>query len=411
VKVAVIGAGISGLGAARVLVLGGAEVHVFEKDGRVGGHTRTVVLEDGTAVDTGFIVHNRENYPRFVKLMGELGVPTCPSDMSFAYSGPELSWCSRGLNGLLAERRNAFNPRFWRFWGEVARFNAWGRALARDSGAPETPLGAALDAGGFGPDFREAYLYPMAGAVWSTPPAEMEAFPALALLRFFLNHGMLGLATQRRWRTLPGGTSQYLAPLARPFAGRIRTGVSVREVARTGSGAEVLVEGEGRLPFDAVLFACHGDQVLSLLGDADTLEREVLGAFRANPSPTWLHTDASVLPGSRRAWASWNFRRASGNPLLLTYHMNRLQPLGKRRDLFVTLHGQGRVDEAKVLARFDYEHPRFDLAALRAQARWGEVSGKRRVHFAGAYWASGFHEDGLASGQRAAEAILAGGRP
>jgi uncharacterized protein len=411
VKVAVIGAGISGLGAARALAHGGAEVHVFEKDQRIGGHTRTVQLEDGTAVDAGFIVHNRENYPQFVKLMGELGVPTCPSDMSFAYSGPELSWCSRGLNGLWAERRLAFSPRYWRFWGEVARFNAWGRALARDPGALETPLGTALDAGGFGPDFRQAYLYPMAGAVWSTPPAEMEAFPTLALLRFFLNHGMLGFASQRRWRTLPGGTGRYLVPLARPFADRIRTGASVREVVRGAAGAEVLVEGEGRLAFDAVLFACHGDQVLPMLRDADALERDVLGAFRANPSPAWLHTDASVLPSRRRAWASWNFRRASGDPLLLTYHMNRLQPLAKNRDLFVTLHGQGRVDEAKVLARFDFEHPRFDLAALRAQARWREVSGRRHLHFAGAHWANGFHEDGLASGLRAAEAILALARP
>ncbi|BDU77558.1 NAD(P)/FAD-dependent oxidoreductase [Mesoterricola sediminis] len=408
-RIAVIGAGISGLGAARALTLGGAEVHVFEGAERIGGHTHTARLGDGTAVDTGFIVHNRENYPRFVALMEELGVPTCASDMSFAYAGPGFSWCSRGLNGLLAERRNALDPRFWAFWREVARFNAWGNALARDPAARETPLGEALDAAGFGADFRRAYLYPMAGAVWSTPPAAMEAFPLLALLRFFRNHGMLGFTTQHRWRTIPGGTSRYLEPLARPFSDRIRTGAAVREVRRTEAGAEVRVAGEGALGFDAVLLACHGDQALALLADADPLEREVLGAFRPNPSPTWLHTDASVLPRRRRGWASWNFKGEPGNPLLLTYHMNRLQPLGAAPDLFVTLHGEGRVDPSKVLARYDYAHPRFDLAALRAQGRWAEVSGRRRVHFAGAYWANGFHEDGLVSGLRAAEAILAGG--
>lgn len=409
-KVAVIGAGISGLGAARALALGGAEVHVFEKAARLGGHTRTEVLPDGTAVDTGFIVHNRQNYPRFVKLMEELGVPTCPSDMSFAFAGPDLSWCSRGLNGLLAERSNAFRPRYWRLWAEVVRFNAWGNALALDSAAVEVPLGKALDAAGFGRDFRQAYLYPMAGAVWSTPPEGMEQFPALALLRFFRNHGMLGLATQRKWRTIPGGTSGYLHPLTLPFAQRIRTGASVRGVWGDGAGAEVLVEGEGRLRFDAVLLACHGDQALALLEGPDDLEREVLGAFRPNPSPVWLHTDASLLPPRRRAWASWNFRRAPGSPLLVTYHMNRLQPLVGRRDLFVTLHGGGHLDEAQVLARYDDEHPRFDLAAIKAQARWQEVNGRRSLHFAGAYWANGFHEDGLASGLRAADAIL-GRRP
>ena len=407
-KVAVIGSGISGLGAAYTLAQAGQEVHLFEKEARLGGHTHTVTLRNRTAVDSAFIVHTRENYPTFVRLLEELGVPTCPSDMSFAFDGPELRWCSRGLNGLLTRRRHLFSPRFWCFWAEVIRFNAWGNALALDLAAAETPLGEALDGAGFGEDLRQAYVYPMAGAVWSTPAKVMTTFPTLALLRFFRHHGMLGLTSQRPWRTIPGGTSRYLEPMSRPFRDRIHFCAHLHEVTRTGQGVLLRVEGEGSLAFDAVVFACHGHQVLPLLADASPLEEEVLSAFRPNPSPTWLHTDASVLPSRRRAWASWNYRRTGGDDLLLTYHLNRLQPLGASPDLFVTLHAEGQVDESKVLRKFDYEHPRFDLPALRAQQRWGELSGQRHTHFAGAYWASGFHEDGLVSGVRAAHAILAG---
>lgn len=407
-KIAVIGAGISGLGAAHAL--GGAhEVHVFERSGRPGGHTNTVHLPDGTAVDTGFIVHNRENYPNFVHLMEELGVPTVPSDMSFAYAGPELSWCSRGLNGLLTERRHFFSRRFWRFWSEVQRFNAWGTSLALDALAPERTLRSALDAAGFSRDFRQAYLYPMAGAVWSTPVGEMDAFPVLSLLRFFHHHGMLGFGTQRPWRTIPGGTSRYLEPLCRSFQERLQVKTTVHDVRREPEGVSLHLEGEGRLPFDHVIFACHGDQVLPMLGDADALEQEVLSSFQTHASPTWLHTDTAILPPKRRAWASWNYRRTSDDRLLLTYHMNRLQPLQSRQDLLVTLHGEGHVDEARVLRKFDYDHPCYDLAAFRAQKRWSELSGRRRTHFAGAYWLNGFHEDGLTSGLRVANAILSGG--
>jgi len=402
-KIAIIGAGISGLGAAHALRA--HEVHLFEKEPRLGGHTHTVTLEDGTAVDTSFIVHNRENYPSFVRLMDELGVPTCASDMSFAFDGPDLPWCSRGLNGLLTRRRHLFSPRFWRLWREVARFNAWAREQAQ-SGHPETSLGGTLDRAGFSEDFRRHYLYPMAGAVWSTPVGEMATFPALALMRFFHHHGMLGFATQFPWRTIPGGTSRYLEPLVRPFQERLRLGAQVQRVLREPGAAVLEVAGEGRLTFDQVIFACHGDQVLPLLGDSTPLEREILGAFKTNQSPTWLHTDTAILPRQRRAWASWNYRRMQDDRLLLTYHMNRLQPLGTRRDLLITLHGEGVVDEAKVLRKLHYEHPRFDLAALRAQGRWQEISGHQRTHFAGAYWSSGFHEHGLVSGYRVAEALL-----
>jgi predicted NAD/FAD-binding protein len=233
----------------------------------------------------------------------------------------------------------------------------------------------------------------------------MGDFPALTLLRFFWNHGMLGFASQHPWRTIPGGTTRYLEPLCRPFQERIHLGANIGSVRRSAEGVSFSLEGQGGLPFDQVVFACHGDQVLPLLEDATALEREILGAFKANASPTWLHTDTSILPKRRRAWASWNYRRTEDDRLLLTYHMNRLQNLGKAPDLLVTLHGQGLVDETKVIRRFDYEHPRFDVPALRAQQRWAEISGLHRTHFAGAYWGNGFHESGLISGLRVADAI------
>jgi predicted NAD/FAD-binding protein len=407
VKIAVIGAGIAGLGAAWHLHPE-HEVWVFEKEARIGGHTHTVRVEtrEGpVSVDTGFIVHNRENYPNLVVLLERLGVATGPSDMSFAYQGPEFRWCSRGLNGLLTQRRNLFRPRYWAFWKEVLRFNSLGRAML-ELNSTGTTLRAFLDAYRFSADFREAYLLPMGGAVWSTTPQEMLDFPALTLLSFFHNHGMLGITTQRPWRTIPGGTSRYLEPLSRPFRDRIRTGVEVR-VCRMPEGVDVRVRGEEPARFDQVVFACHGDQVLPILEDATPLEREVLGAFASNGHAVWLHEDAGLLPAERRAWASWNFRQQHEAPdrLLLTYHMNRLQDLPTRRDLFVSLDPEGVVGESRVHRRLHYEHPRFTLEALGAQQRWSDISGRDRLHFCGAHWRYGFHEDGLWSGMRVARAL------
>lgn len=401
-RIAVIGTGISGLACAYRLSRA-HEVTVFERDSRIGGHTHTVTTPDGARVDTGFIVHNGENYPELVRLLAELGVPTCPSDMSFACQGPDYLWCSRGPGGLFAQRRNAFRPGFWTFLGEVARFNAWGLRALAGAGA-EAALEDALDREGFSRAFRDNYLYPMAGAVWSTPVAAMGSFPAMTLLRFFHNHGMLGLTTQRPWRTIAGGTARYLDPLTRPVRDRIHTGAVIRTVTRAAGGVQLKLDGDEARSFDHVVFACHGDQVLPMLGDATALEREVLGAFRYRANPTWLHQDPAVLPPRRRAWASWNARPGPGG-MLLTYHMNRLQPLDTRQDWFVSLHPEGQVDPARVAARLLYEHPAYDAAALAAQARWGEISGRDRTHFCGAYWGSGFHEDGLRSGYRVAQSL------
>lgn len=237
--------------------------------------------------------------------------------------------------------------------------------------------------------------------------AEMMDFPALTLLRFFHNHGMLGIFTQHRWRTIPGGTSRYLEPLTRPFRDRIRCSVEGLRVRRVPGSVEVRVPGEEPQSFDHVIFACHADQALEALDGATTLEREVLGSFRFTPNLTWLHGDASILPAQRRSWASWNVRQdsESSGPLRVTYHMNRLQPLGSFPDVFVSLNPEGLVEEGRVHRRMRYEHPRFDAKALEAQGRWSDISGRDRIHYAGAYWRHGFHEDGLWSGLRVAQAL------
>ncbi|HJW34391.1 MAG TPA: FAD-dependent oxidoreductase [Holophagaceae bacterium] len=408
-KIAVIGSGISGLSAAWLLSRV-HEVTLFEKEDRIGGHTHThsVATPEGpVAVDTGFIVHNRATYPNFCRLMAELGIDTTPSDMSFAAQGVDLPWCSRGLNGLFCERRHLIRPRFYGMWKQILRFNREAMALLDEPGAERWTLGAWLDARGFDRAMRENYLLPMAGAVWSTTVADMEAFPAVTLARFFQNHGFLGVTTQHPWRTIPGGTSRYIPKLLQPLGDRVLTGASIRGIRRDAEGVTVSLAGQGALRFDHVVLAVHGDQTLPLLADATELEREVLGVFRSNPSPATLHTDTGLLPRHRRAWASWNYRpHPDRDRLLLTYHMNRLQPLATKTDLFVTLHGEDGLDPSKVQARMAYEHPRYDLAAIRSQARWADVSGRAshhgRTHFAGAYWAYGFHEDGLNSGIRVA---------
>jgi uncharacterized protein len=409
VRIAVIGSGISGLSAAWLLSRV-HEVTLFEKAERIGGHTHTqsVATPEGpVAVDTGFIVHNRATYPNFCRLMDEVGIDTVPSDMSFAAQGVALPWCSRGLNGLFCERRHLLQPRFYGMWREILRFNREALELLKEPDASRWSLGQWLQERGFGEVMKANYLLPMAGAVWSTSVADMEDFPAVTLARFFQNHGFLGVATQHPWRTIPGGTSRYIPKLLQPLGNRVVTRARIGGIHRDAGGVTVAVEGQGALRFDHVILAVHGDQTLPLLVDATPLEREVMGAFRSNASPATLHTDTGLLPRSRRAWASWNYRRhAAHDRLLLTYHMNRLQPLPTQMDVFVTLHGEDGLDPSKVQARMDYRHPRYDLAAIRSQTRWAEVSGARShhgcTHFAGAYWAYGFHEDGLNSGIRVA---------
>jgi predicted NAD/FAD-binding protein len=408
-RIAVIGSGISGLSAAWRLSRK-HEVHVFERDTRLGGHTHTVMVESAAGpvpVDTGFIVHNERTYPNFCRLMDELGVETQPSDMSFAVTrdNGDFEYSSRGLRGFFAQKRNIVSPTHIKLLREILRFNKEAPRLLDNPDERGTTLGEFLRAGGYADVFIESYLIPMAGAVWSMAPDAMPGFPAVTLIRFMQNHGMLGIDTHPKWKTIRGGSKAYLAPLTEPFRDRISSGVEIESVRR---GEQcITLEFRYRPPeqFDEVVFACHGDQILPMLADATHQEREVLAAFRSSRNETCLHTDTSMLPKRPAARASWNYLLGDSGRVTVTYHMNRLQKLQTPEDYCVTLNSDCGIDSSKVLRRMLYEHPLYNLDAIRAQERWPEISGKNRTHFCGAYWFYGFHEDGVRSGMRVAEAL------
>jgi predicted NAD/FAD-binding protein len=409
VKIAVIGTGIAGLVAARRLH-GAHELTVYEAAAWIGGHTHTldVARGDGTTVpvDTGFIVFNRATYPRFCALLSELGLGAQPSDMSFSVrcetSG--LEYEGSGWNGLLARRTNALRPDFWRMLRDIVRF--YREAPTTLEGPDDgTTLGEFLERGRYSRAFVEQHLVPMASAVWSARPETLADFPLRFLVRFFENHGFLSVEGRPQWLVVPGGSRSYVERLVAPFRGRIRLETPVVHLSRVRDGVLVrTLQGEQEL-HDRAIVATHSDQALRLLADATPREREVLSAFAYQPNDVVLHTDARLMPRSRRAWASWNYHRASVPSALptVTYWMNRLQSLAEPRDYFVTLNRTDEIDPRQVLARFTYHHPIYSRAACAAQARHGEIDGVHGVHFCGAYWGNGFHEDGVKS----AEAVLA----
>ncbi|MDE3244555.1 MAG: FAD-dependent oxidoreductase [Acidobacteriota bacterium] len=416
-KIAVIGGGISGLSAAYLLSRR-FRVTLFEKRDRLGGHTFTVPVElpdapgGGVAVDMGFTVHNRKTYPNFCRLMAELKVESCASEMSFALNGGPrgLTWCSRGLNGLLAQRSNAFKPRCYALWREIKRFNKFVAQLLEDGASQDITLGEFLDEHRFTGAFRENYLYPLASAAWASALDQMDAFPAFSLLNFLRDQGFLDRSPTQRWRTIQGGTSRYIEPLTKPYADGIVLGARIKEIRRNLEGADLHMEDGEILRFDHVVFACHGDQVLPLLGDATKAERDVLSAFRTNRNPAAMHTDPSILDKRRRAWAAWNLRTTSDRSrVVLSQHMNRLQSLDTKTDVFVSLNADELLDSKRVLHREVFHHPRYDLATLQSQARWEEISGRYsafgRTHYCGAHWGLGLHEDGLNSAIKVAESL------
>lgn len=407
--VAVIGSGISGLSAAYYLSWR-HEVHLFENDTRLGGHTHTVMVgsEKGPLpVDTGFIVHNDRTYPNFCRLMRELGVEAQISDMSFAVTerGGAFEYSSNGLGGFFAQPGNWFSPKHYRLLSEILRFNREAPKLLREPGAEALTLGEFLERGSYAPVFIDRYLIPMTGAVWSMAPEIMPQFPALTLIRFMHNHGMLGIKTHPVWKAIRGGSHTYLAPITAPFRNRISTGVSIASVERGEQSVTLRFADGAAKVFDEVVFACHGDQILPMLTQPTEAEREILGSFTTSRNETCLHTDASFLPRRPAARASWNYLLGDAGRVTLTYHMNRLQALDTREDYCVTLNATSQIDPGRVLRTMVYEHPLYTRAAIRAQERWGEISSKNRTHFCGAYWFYGFHEDGVRSGIRVAEAL------
>jgi predicted NAD/FAD-binding protein len=358
------------------------------------------------AVDTGFIVFNRATYPRFCALLAELEIDPQPSDMSFSVrcEASGLEYEASGWNGLLARRANALRPAFWRMLRDLVRFyrEAPATLTGPDNGAT---LGEFLERGRYSRAFVEQHLVPMASAVWSACPEVLLDFPLRFLVRFFENHGFLRFEGRPQWLVVPGGSRTYVERLIRPFHDRIRLETPVVRLARTEGGILLRTRhGEERL-YERVIVAAHSDQALRMLAEPTQREREVLGAFAYQPNDVVLHTDARLMPEKRRAWASWNVHRARVPSELptVTYWMNRLQSLREPREYLVTLNRTSEIDPARVLARFTYHHPIYSRAAFAAQGRHAEIDGVYGVHFCGAYWGHGFHEDGV----RSAEAVLA----
>jgi predicted NAD/FAD-binding protein len=405
-RIAIVGAGISGLAAAHLLARE-HEITVFDAGERPGGHANTVRVDTEHAthhVDTGFIVFNDRNYPNFERLLTSLRVPWQPSDMSFGVSdGGDFEYSGASPNGLFAKRAHLVTPWFHRMVADLVRFNREARRLLR-AGGDGPSLGHWLEELRFSRAFVERLIVPQASAVWSADPGQMWSFPARFLVEFFDNHGMLGFRGRPRWRTVAGGSRAYVEALVRPWRERLRLGTPIAAIARAGD--HVLVRPRGGEPerFDHVVLAVHSDEALGLLSDASDREHEILGAIPYQANEAVLHTDVRLLPRRRRAWASWNYHllpEPSGLATV-TYHMNRLQALRADREFCVTLNRCEAIDPARVLRRFRYAHPVYTAAGARAQARVDEISGVGRTHFCGAYWGHGFHEDGVVSGLRVA---------
>ena len=407
-RIAVVGAGISGLVCAHLLHEG-HDLTVFEANDYAGGHSHTVRVDTADEthhVDTGFIVHNDRNYPCFERLLESVGVATQPAPMSFSVSDGRggLEYNGSSANGLFANRANLVSPSFHRMVRDLLRFNREAPALVGLNGSGPS-LGQFLDEGGYSRVFVERLLVPQASAVWSADPASMWDFPASLLAEFFANHGMFGFSGRPRWRAVSGGSARYVERLTRDFSRSLRLHTPVRRVERLDDVIEVTPAGGEPIAFDEVILATHSDQALAMLAEPTAAEHEVLGAIRYQPNDVVLHTDRSLLPRRRRAWASWNYH-LQDKPVgrtTVTYHMNRLQSLAADREFCVTLNRPDDIDPDTVLRRLRYDHPVYTSAALRAQGRWAEVNGQRGIHYCGAYWGYGFHEDGVASALRVCE--------
>ena len=408
-KIAVVGAGIAGLGTAWSLSRH-HDVVVYEREARFGGHACTVDVVAGgrtRPVDMGFIVYNERNYPNLVGLFDHLGVRTEESDMSFAVSldGGRLEYAS-AYEGYLAQRRNIVRPSFLAMTRDILRFNRLAPKLLDLAEDPDFTIGDFIERERLGRAFRDNYLVPMASCIWSTPLGRMLDYPAQTFARFFNNHGLLTVGPQLRWRTVSGGSRSYVERIATPLRARARLATPATAIRRDATGAEVRdVSGQWDR-FDAVVLACHADQALALLEDADAGERSLLGCFGYSSNEVWLHGDTSLMPKRRNAWSSWNYvadrRRADPN-VSVTYWMNRLQNLGTDTPVFVSVNPPR--EPALAQQHTSFEHPMYDSAALRAQGRLHEIQGVRHTYFCGSYCGYGFHEDALSAGLDIAEQL------
>ncbi|OYT92191.1 MAG: NAD/FAD-binding protein [Burkholderiales bacterium PBB3] len=422
-KVAIVGSGIAGLGAAHAL-RGQADITLLEAGDYFGGHTHTVDIHLSTptglvtyGIDTGFLVFNERTYPQLIALFAELDVPTAKSDMSFSVQAPvavgqqALEWSGSSLNTVFAQRRNLLNPRFLRMLRDVMRFNqlATDIALRNAEGELMQPLAAFLDQHQLSTEFRDWYFLPMLGCIWSCPTDQMLQFPVATMIRFCHNHGLIQVTNRPQWWTVNGGARQYVEKIVAGIDDK-RLSSPVQRVVRDALGVDVTVNGQTER-FDKVIMASHSDQSLALLGDASPQERAVLGAIRYQTNRAVLHTDTSVLPKKRRAWAAWNYERAAdvrqdSAQVCLHYLINMLQPLPFDTPVVVSLNPLHTIDPLSIHGSFEYAHPVFDLAAIQAQGQLPQLQGQQNTYFCGAWAGYGFHEDGLKSGLAAARTLL-----
>ncbi|MCJ8168093.1 NAD(P)/FAD-dependent oxidoreductase [Atopomonas sediminilitoris] len=410
-NIAIIGSGISGLTCAHLLSRQ-HRVSVFEASDWVGGHTHTVDVQvqgRDYAVDTGFIVFNDWTYPNFIRLLDQLGVARRATEMSFSVHDP-ASGCEyngHDLNTLFAQRRNLLSPAFWGMLRDIVRFNRQAQAdLAEQRIAADTTLGHYLREQGYGQRFIDHYIVPMGAAIWSMSLADMLDFPLQFFVRFFKNHGLLSVTDRPQWYVVAGGSRSYIEPLTARFKHDIRLNCPVTQVTRDASGVSVH-SAQGIERFDKVIFACHSDQALALLATPSEAEQSILGAITYADNDVVLHTDTRLLPKRQRAWASWNYRLGgpSSQPAAVTYDMNILQGINAEHTFCVSLNQTALIDPHSILGRYRYAHPQFSLAGMAAQARWQELLGAQHSYYCGAYWANGFHEDGVVSALRVAQAF------
>lgn len=413
-KIAVIGSGISGLTAA-YLLSEQHDVYVIEKDSRIGGHTATIDVDykgEKHAIDTGFIVFNERTYPNFIALMDRLGVKSKVSSMGFSVtdSASDFEYAGNNLSTIFAQKKNIFSISFWAMLRDIVRFNRRAENdLAEGRVDDDTSLGQYLERNRYSQAFKNYYLIPMGAAIWSASCEQMLRFPLKFFVRFFSNHGLLSIFNKPKWFVIEGGSRSYIPALTAPFSENIRTGLRIKSVTRNEASARIEYETGDIEEYDHVVFACHSDQALALLDDPSDAEADVLGSIRYQENSVVLHNDTSLLPKRSEVWSSWNYRLEPDKTKLpcLTYDMNILQGLKSDHTFCVTLNADELIDEEKIIGRFSYAHPQFDLPAAAAQQKRALVCGVNRTSYCGAYWANGFHEDGVVSAIDAVKRIKA----
>jgi len=412
-RIAIIGSGISGLTCGYLLNKEN-DIHVFEANDYIGGHTATINVEldnKAYAIDTGFIVYNDWTYPNFIKLLNQIGVTSQPTEMSFSVKNlaENLEYNGNTINSLFAQRRNVLRPKFLRIVRDILRFNKICKQLYTEKSALEIgdlTLGEFLTNNNFSEDFKRNYILPMCAAIWSATLEDIKGFSLAFFLQFFNNHGLLNITNRPQWYTIIGGSNQYVKPLTKEFADKTRLKSPVKSVQHDSGTYQVTFNNAAQGPttesFDEVIFACHSDQALKMIKDPNQAQRSILGAMPYAPNEVILHTDTAILPNRELAWASWNYllkgsENENTSPTSLTYNMNILQRIDSEHTFCVTLNNSESIDPNKILGKYNYSHPQFSIESAKAQLRRDEICGKDGMHFCGAYWYNGFHEDGVKS--------------